>query len=100
MILCWYDDTFPKVTSYASNRALISFLTIAVCVQTRMQVPYGMQAYCEGYKGTDTSNQHHQLNSSTKGWRVKKWPTKIVEYAVGINTDHGHLQYQVHAPNP
>lgn len=48
--------------------------------------------------GVDLANQRLKTNSSIKAVRVKKSPTKLVEYAAGINTNHGHIHFQVTHP--
>ncbi|KAK3233998.1 hypothetical protein CYMTET_55727 [Cymbomonas tetramitiformis] len=62
--------------------------------QVWMEVPYSLQHYNQEMAGTDTNDQRMKNNSSTKGRKYVRQPTKMVLYALNLNTNGGHLQYQ------
>ncbi|KAK3241849.1 hypothetical protein CYMTET_48414 [Cymbomonas tetramitiformis] len=62
--------------------------------QVWMEVPYSVQHYNQEMAGTDTNNQRMKNNSSTKGRKYVRHPTKMVLYALNMNSNAGHLQYQ------
>eukprot|EP00976_Prorocentrum_cordatum_P070548 1179969-Prorocentrum_minimum.AAC.1 len=72
-------------------------------LQVRQEVPYPVQAYTQYAGGVDTGNQRIKLNNTYKGTRIKRFPTKICDFACNINSSNGHLQYQTgscHRQNP
>ncbi|KAK3232789.1 hypothetical protein CYMTET_56874 [Cymbomonas tetramitiformis] len=97
-ILCWAEHNVGHILQNAFPTEWIGHVTriYTQCKgsQVWMEVLYAVQHYNSEYLGTDTNNQRMKNNSSTKGRRYRRHPTKHFLFAANMNSNGGHLQCQ------